>query len=774
MKNRLLVFGAFTQIFLLISMSFALAFLLQENLVSSASPEAYNDPALLEKVQGGRQYESATTPLPNPNGAPGQVAQAAATKFVSSPSGPGNVMSFKDAAGIPYEWDSGDNGWVQSTPNVNSVEAKFIAGSQGVPSGATSVTSGIGKYDPPSIMGKTFFVNSPFLGHLAQGLMTSTMIIGVIQLLGVFGVDKGLTNSLSMAAFGGIMTYQAIVGAYSSPTVSSALGLQAGASGKYLGLFKSPGQAGAYIGLAVAVAIFILTYSKEKKKTVNFQCMPYEPPLKGDKCEECNKDPMRPCSEYKCKSLGQACSLLNAGTGKEQCAWVSRNDVKSPEITPWDSALYPIGLKYAPDKAIRPPSIGTKIVSSSDGCLPAYTPLQFGVTTNEPAQCKIDYNHTAKFENMQYYFGDTNYYLYNHTQKMRLPGPNTGNNSIAPELKNDGNFALYVRCQDANGNQNVDEYAFTFCVDKSDDTTQPIIEEFSIPSGSYIRYNQDSVPIEVYVNEPSECKWSVESKPYDDMENTMKCYTDSYQVNADLQYVCTGNLTGVQNREENKFYFKCKDQPDAEENKRNVNVQGKELILKGSQPLNIIKILPNETITGSTDVVPVSLEVETDDGAENGIASCAFSASGAKDSFITMFQTGSFEHNQTLMLPNGLYTYFVRCIDVGGNAAEANTTFAVYVDKNAPSITRVYKQEALKIVTDEDAECSYSLKDCNFNFEDGKKMAYSNVDIKYNLYADWKAGNVYYIKCRDLYGNQPDPNRCSITVSAIELSAQTN
>lgn len=749
LKKRLLVFGAFTQIFLLIVMSFALAFMLQDNSVSAAP--LYDSAGKYHNV-----VDSASSPVtPNSPDITWADTPAGSPATTTVPARPG------ESAVVPKMTPEQQASWLSGESEMN------LGGGKGVVPGGFQPE----KYDPPSIMGKQFLVNSPFLGHLAQGLMTSTMIIGVIQLLGMFGVDKGITNSLSMAAFGGIMTYQAITGAL-TPGSSLYSTFAPATGGKVFGIFNSAKQAGAYIGLAVAVAIFVLTYSKEKKKTVNFQCMPYEPPLKGDKCEECNKDPMRPCSEYRCKSLGQACSLLNAGTGKEQCAWVSRNDVNSPTITPWDSALYPIGLKYAPDTAVRPPSIGTKIVSSSDGCLPAYTPLKFGITTNEPAQCKIDYNHTSSFANMQYYFGDTNYYQYNHTQNMRLPGPNTGNNSIAPELKNDGNFALYVRCQDANGNQNIDEYAFTFCVDKGPDTTPPIIEEFSIPSGSYVRYNQDTVPIEVYVNEPSECKWSVESKPYDDMENTMKCYTDSYQVNADLQYTCTGNLTGVKDREDNKFYFKCKDQPDAEENKRNVNVQSKELILKGSQPLNIIKILPNETITGSTDVVPISLEVETDDGAENGIASCAFSASGVKDSFITMFQTGSFEHNQTLMLPNGLYTYFVRCIDVGGNAAEANTTFAVYVDKNAPTVTRVYKQEALKIVTDEDAECSYSLKDCNFNFADGIKMAYSNVDVKYNLYADWNAGNVYYIKCQDLYGNQPDPNKCSIAVSAIELTAQ--
>ena len=79
---------------------------------------------------------------------------------------------------------------------------------------------------------------------------------------------------------------------------------------------------------------------------------------------------------------------------------------------------------------------------------------------------------------------------------------------------------------------------------------------------------------------------------------------------------------------------------------------------------------------------------------------------------------------------------------------------------------------ALKIVTDEDAECSYSISSCNFNFDEGIKMIYSTPDVKDNLFAEWKPSNKYYIKCRDLYGNEPAPNSCSIVVSAVELAQQ--
>ena len=603
---------------------------------------------------------------------------------------------------------------------------------------------------------------------LLAGVAWAATAYMVVKLIGpMLGLDEGMQKALEASVSAGSFA----MGTLKAMTNNDVF---LGSDGSWLRSLQT-GQGPFWTGLVVAAIVFILTYKKETTKVVSFQCMPFEPALGGAKCEECNKDPMRPCTEYRCKSLGQACELLNPNTPSAQCAWQSRNDVNSPKITPNASMLKPfgIGLKYEPDKAIRPPALGSKITLNG-GCLPAFTPLEFGFDTDEPAQCKIDYNHTTKFDDMAFYAGESNYYQYSHNQKMRLPGPVNGTIN-APMLRNDGNFALYTRCRDANGNENVDEYSFVFCVDKGPDTTPPVIEEFSIPSGSYVTYNKDNVPIEVYVNEPSECKWSIDSKAYEDMENQMQCFTESYQVNANLQYTCIGNLTGIENRADNKFYFRCKDQPDMPENERYVMVQSKELVLKGSQPLNIIKVLPNETITGSTDVVPVTLELETDDGSEDGKSICYFSPSAERDSYIAMFETNNYLHTQTLTLTNGDYKYYFRCIDSGGNAAESETTFNVFVDKQTPRVTRAYKQlDALKIVTDEDSECVYSLKDCNFDFKDGQKMAYSNIDVKYNLFADWKASNTYYIKCRDSYGNEPSPNQCSIVVSAVELSGKRN
>jgi hypothetical protein len=339
---------------------------------------------------------------------------------------------------------------------------------------------------------------------------------------------------------------------------------------------------------------------------------------------------------------------------------------------------------------------------------------------------------------------------------------------------------LYVMCQDANGNVGVgnineDVYTFKFCVDKSPDTTQPVIEGFSIPSESFVAYNQDSAQVELYINEPAECKWSTQSKDIKDMENKMACAESASQFNLDLTYTCTANLTGIKNREENKYYFRCNDHPEwkgtSKEGDRNPNTQSIEYILKGSRPLDIIKVEPNETVSGSTEAVSVDLKVETSNGAqENGNATCLVSENRTEN-FELMSETNSYSHKQTLSLGNGDYTYYFRCIDAGGNMAKSNTTFRVSVDKFSPVAARVYKDEekGLKVVTDEDAQCVYSISSCNYKFEDGQKMSYAKPDERQASFVDWNVNNIYYVKCMDDYKNQPDESKCSIVIKASDL-----
>ncbi|MBI3334683.1 hypothetical protein HYZ97_04295 [Candidatus Pacearchaeota archaeon] len=805
-RSVAVVFSSCLQIFLLVSMSFAVSFILSESVAAQTPNAPVPQQAAPTISPGGTLPPDRTiidTPTPPPS-SPSSLTNPSGvrTGLIKSPDsiifshdgqqyfydadearyftadgskslpdvpvGATKIQGFSSTTGTStYSWTS------KGTFTLKGESVNGLAGTRtlnGVEQNVVNIKGSIYEVDANGVIGdkvgQGYYKEGPlgfggtynfFLGNLLEGVVWAATVVGVIQLLGALGgFDEELTKSLSLSAAGGIIGGKAAYGLF-----GKAIPGKAGSGGIWKqGL--SP-KAGIAIGVAIAVVIFLVTYKDEKTKTVSFQCLPWEPPIGGAQCEKCNQDPQQPCSEYRCKALGQACELVNKGSEKEQCVWVSRNDAMSPTITPLTSALSD-GLSYKPLVA-RPTALGTRIVKGQEGCIEAFTPLVFGIQTNEPAQCKIDYE-IKNYSEMQFFFGESNYYLLNHTQRMKLPSPRTDAGETAPLFKNDGTFNLYVRCQDANGNVNEDIYTVEFCVNKGPDTTPPVIESTSIITGSPIRYKADSTPFALFVNEPSQCKWSREDKAYDSMENVLSCDASAELINAELRYACETNLTGIIDRQNNEFFFRCRDTAG------NTNVESMPLLLRGSQPLTILEVKPNGTIFGSTATVPVELEVLTDDGSDEGAAQCFYNTT-LTEGYQKMFETDSFAHKQIQDLTSGNYKYAFRCIDAGGNIAEAQTSFTVVVDKDAPIVTRTYRDTALKIVTNEDAECTYSTQSCNFNLLEGIRMEYSNIQTKNALFAPWKPGQTYYIKCVDKYGNQPTPDVCSVLVSPRQFAQQS-
>ena len=520
-------------------------------------------------------------------------------------------------------------------------------------------------------------------------------------------------------------------------------------------------------GIGAAAAVFVLTYKKSSQEVTEFYCLPWQAPIGGGDCKLCNE--FEECSEYTCKSLGQACDIVNQGTEDQKCVWVNPHDVSSPWISFQDVSK---GHVFSPDKSIRPPATGVIIRPTDRDCIRAFYPLEFEFITDEPAQCKIDYNLTENFEDMAFYLNGDTLFKYNHSEKLSLPGPESIK-AENPEIENDGKYRLFVRCQDANGNFNQDAYSVSFCVEPGPDTTPPAIVNVNIPSGNPIQYNQSNFDLEVYVNEPSECKWSREDRSFVNMENLMNCDKNIFQMNNHNVYTCRTTLTGLQDRKDNDYFFRCKDKPFAEEGDRNVNTQSYKYTLVGTQPLNIINVGPKDTIRGATDVVPVFLEVTTDNGHENGNSLCYYyhdesnSEPADESHYILFSETKTNKHKQRQDLVSGNYKYFIKCVDLGGNAAYSSTEFRVEADRNPPKVVRAYRETDLKIITNERAECGYSNDDCNFEIESG--IGLSTLDSKIHM-AGWALNKNYYIRCKDEYDNRPFPNTCTIALRPSEIS----
>ncbi len=451
--------------------------------------------------------------------------------------------------------------------------------------------------------------------------------------------------------------------------------------------------------------------------------------------------------------------------------WTSRNDIKPPFIEPWNNALS-IDYKYIPDTAISPPDRGVEIINknSQDGCVEPYFPLQFGATLDEPGKCKIDSIRRNSFDEMTDYMSRSPTYKYNHSQRLSLPSP-SALEAQNMTLINGDRMSMYVRCEDKNGNANVANFVFSFCVDDGPDTTPPLIVTTDIQNNMPIAYNTTTLTTGVYINEPSECRWSKLDKDYDDMENQMQCSTNVLQMNAQNLYKCSATLTGLKNKVENDFYFRCKDQPELkgteDESKRNKNQESYKYTLMGTQPLVITSLKPNSTIKDATDVIEVVLEAETAAGYKEGEAICSFSSTGNSGSYTNFFETGKHKHTQKLYLTEGDYTYHVKCVDLGGNTDYKTTTFNVESDNEAPIVVRVYREEDyLKIITNENSSCVYGNADCTYLFDDGIKM--KSLDDKEH-FTQWDLTQNFYIKCQDKYSNEPLPNQCNIIARPFEI-----
>ena len=686
----------------------------------------------------------------------GDQANPSSTPSSGGPiSNPINNPAGEGAAGQTPEqqWGTGQNIFQgQGGSGGTTVQPAAGGGNSGTPQPGTG---GLPTYPPvgqqtgggTGVMGgmSNYFNDLPTnLGQLMLGA-------GIGMMIGQFAGGKNGAMWGAVAGAAGMITFQLVkMMLKSSPN-----------AGLYAGI----------AGIAVAAIIFILTYKKESTKVVTFSCLPWRAPIGGADCEKCNQ--YSECSEYMCKSLGQACNIVNKGTAQQKCIWMNPYDTNSPTI---EMTNVTKGHQFYPDKSIRPPATGVEIKLNGGKCIKPFTPLKFEIATNEPSSCKIDYNLTTNyktgFDDMAYFMNGDPTFSYNHTEQLSLPGPGAVN-AVNPEIKNDGSYILYIRCQDANGNVNQDPFSVKFCVDPSPDTTAPMIVNVSIPSGSPIQFNRSDLDLEVYLNEPSDCKWSRDILKYDQMPGTMTCDNNLWEMNNLDTYTCRVKLTGLESNKENVFYFRCKDQPWADEGDRNTNTAPYVYRVEGTKPLNIMEIGPNNTIAGGTDIINATLFVRTDNGYNNGEALCYYSLTGDENSYIEFSNTGTNIHTQRQDLPTGNYVYYIKCVDLGGNAAYNLTSFTVETDKVSPIVVRAYKESGeLKIMTHENAECSYSFDSCNFEIDSGIKM--SSVDYTSHS-TDWKLNKIYYIRCKDRYDNEPNPNTCSIIIkpSMINTNGKT-
>lgn len=485
--------------------------------------------------------------------------------------------------------------------------------------------------------------------------------------------------------------------------------------------------------------IFDFLLADTDDETFSIECNPWVAPRGGSDCEQCGADG-KECSEYRCKSLGQLCKLVNPGTTKELCINAHPNDVSPPIIKAALDVLQPgFTLTESADQGY-----------SVSPLIEPFTAVTLGIKTNEPAQCKYSLNAGTNFDQMTQFFGE-GLYDYNSTVTFSLPSQLAKDPQVL-QLTNGGQYTLYIRCQDGNGNKNEKDYYIKFGIRKGPDLTAPVIELTSITNDAFIPATVNTTQLTIYVNEPSECRWSDIDDDFGNMQHTFSCSTQQ-QPTSSLYYGlfdCTTILDNIEQNKINTWYFKCKDQPGAPEADRNVNEESFIFRLRGTLPLDITSVLPQ---TGSQLFDPSpTLSVVTSRGAEAGVAVCGYNfETNEPGQTITFVRTNATVHEQPFTnLTSGQYTAYISCFDVAYNLAQAQTTFTLSVDAGAPQVAQIYTQGTILIVVmNEVSTCEYSTTGA-FTYGTGVQMTGVNTE-EHQASLD---SQIYYITCEDRFGNR--------------------
>ena len=101
-----------------------------------------------------------------------------------------------------------------------------------------------------------------------------------------------------------------------------------------------------------------------------------------------------------------------------------------------------------------------------------------------------------------------------------------------------------------------------FCVDDGPDISPPEILGTNYLQETFIRSGVTETDLEIYTNEPADCRWDFNDKRYEEMKEDGIDFCSqniSDHLNGGYRYGCSGTLTGLKDSVDNNFYIKCED-----------------------------------------------------------------------------------------------------------------------------------------------------------------------------------------------------------------------
>ena len=656
-----------------------------------------------------------------------------------------NILNEEGSKGLNVFWTGANIGNKPTTFTQNYLDHLKSYGIYGGMSYLDSEAERILNSDKPEVDDYEKILIYGGIGFFLSGVLTQFLIsVATLSLSEVFGtigigyLGSGLTGGLS-SSISTAFTESASSGATAATSTTNIAG-QGGAAAAdasvktyytHAALSSTPQatttpltagdfvfaglQMFAYVAAVVAAIIIIVTTvlaivqsgGEVKQKTINIKCEPWKAPLGGKDCGKCSDDPNKECTEYRCRSLGTTCKLVNEqDLSKIRCVDSNPNDVNSPRINPMQLQAYSITTEqygYRINEDVEP-----------------IKPFNFGILSDEESDCKFDLNATTKYEDMVYEFGDG---FFNKRHNMTLI------------LEGSKNYKFFVKCIDIVGNDNDASYQINFKTKKGLDKQVPIISTTEPKNNAILPNYLNFATVDLELNEPATCRHDVKDKKYDEMGNQSSCNNEFSLI--PTKYKCNSGITGLNNGP-NAYFFKCRDLSN------NTNTQSYVYTLIRSEILGIS--VDSNSPKDAVNTNDVTLSITTKAGSETGKSSCRYSTRNIPyENMIEFKVTNSNQHLQSQTnLKNGNYDYFIKCRDNAGNEAKEKISFKILRDNIGSEIIYFYKDNSnLYVVLNSDSSCEYDNK--QFTFGTGKKMD----GDKTTVHTAPLEFNEYYIECKD-------------------------
>ena len=379
------------------------------------------------------------------------------------------------------------------------------------------------------------------------------------------------------------------------------------------------------------------------------------------------------------------------------------------------------------------------------------TQVTLKVTTNENATCKYGTSAGTAYDAMANTFSAAG---------------TTSHTATITGITDGKTYTYYVKCKDAAGNVNADDYSITFSTGSNitpppTDTTPPTLSN-GLPNGT-LAAGTTSATLKVDTDEAATCRYSSSSgTTYGNMGGTFSTTGATSH---------STSVTGLADGKTYNYYVRCKDtagNSDTSDYKVSFSIATPPPPADTTPPA-LSGGSPTGTLSAGT--TSANLKVTTNETATCKFSTTAGTAYSSMSNSIST--TDNLNHYSGISgLADGKsYNYYIRCTDSAGNTntSDYKVSFSIATppppaDTTPPALSggsptgtlsAGTTSATLKVTTDEAATCRYSSTSGTTYGNMGGTFSTTGAtshSTSVTGLADGKSYN-YYVRCKDTAGN---------------------